>query len=207
MISATLPRIMSLTHSGARPMPAMATTRQTTDSRSSHVASESFDDAQDVDRRDDDRRAGDDGHHAVERVGVHKRAVEDGHFGHEAAQARQPEVGQTRDHIPDREERHHLHQPAQLADVPRVGAAVDHADQREEEGRHQAVAQHLEHGARTGRGVHHQNGEQHQSAVRHRGVGVDVLEVGLHAGREGAVDDGNRCQDDKYPAQFMRRFG
>ena len=83
------------------------------------------DDAQDVDRRDDDRRAGDDGHHAVERVGVHKRAVEDGHFGHEAAQARQPEVGQTRDHIPDREERHHLHQPAQLADVPRVGAAVD----------------------------------------------------------------------------------
>ena len=41
MISETLPRIMSLTHSGASPMPAMATTRQTTDRRSSHVASES----------------------------------------------------------------------------------------------------------------------------------------------------------------------
>ena len=208
MISATLPRIMSLTHSGARqPLVPRGVRKLQVLGIVARAVEDFPDDAQDVDRRDDDRRAGDDGHHAVERVGVHKRAVEDGHFGHEAAQARQPEVGQTRDHIPDREERHHLHQPAQLADVPRVGAAVDHADQREEEGRHQAVAQHLEHGARTGRGVHHQNGEQHQSAVRHRGVGVDVLEVGLHAGREGAVDDGNRCQDDKYPAQFMRRFG
>ena len=42
MISETLPRIMSLTHSGASPMPAMAATRQMTESRSSHVASDSF---------------------------------------------------------------------------------------------------------------------------------------------------------------------
>ena len=42
MMPVTLSRIMSLTHSGARPMPAMAATRQTTDSRSSHVASVSL---------------------------------------------------------------------------------------------------------------------------------------------------------------------
>ena len=86
-------------------------------------------------------------------------------------------------------------------------AAVDHADQRKEECRHQAVAQHLQHGARAGRGVHHQDGEQYQPAVRHRRVGVDVFEVGLHAGREGAVHDRDRRQGDEYPAQLVRRFG
>ena len=122
---------------------------------------------QDVDRRDDDRRAGDDRHHTVERVVVHERAVEDRHLGDEPAQAGQAQVRQARDDVAHRQEGHHLHQPAQFAHVARMRAAVDHADQREEERRHQAVAQHLQDSARTRRGIHHQDGEQHQSAVRH----------------------------------------
>ena len=165
------------------------------------------DDAQDIDRRNHDRCAGDDRHDAVERVVIHESAVEDRHFGDETAQTRQSEVRQTCDYVPYRQEGHHLHQAAQLADVARVRAAVDHTDQGEEEGRHQAVAQHLQNGARAGRSIHHQDSEQDQSAVRYRGVGVDIFEVGLHAGRESAVHDRNRREDDENPAQFVRRFG
>ena len=84
--------------------------------------------------------------------------------------------------------------------------AVNHADQSEEEGRHQAVAQHLQNRSRSGRSVHHQNGEEHQPAVRHRRIGIDILEVGLHAGRQSPVDDRDCRQDDEYPTQFVRRL-
>ena len=137
---------------------------------------------------------------------MHERAVEDRHLGHEAAQPRKAEVRQAGDHIAHRQKGHDLHQTAQLADVARMRPSVDHADQREEKRRHQTVAQHLQHGARGGRLVHHQDGEEHQSAVRHRRVGVDILEVGLHAGRKGAVNHRNRRQDDEYPAQLVRRL-
>ena len=130
---------------------------------------------QDVDCRDDNTAAGDHGPRAMEHVGMLEGTVEDGHFGHKAAQARQTQVGQTGNDIADGEERHNLHQARQLADVAGVRPSVNHTDEGKEEGRHQTVAQHLEHGTRAGRLVHHQDGEEHQAAVAHRGVSVDVF--------------------------------
>ena len=162
---------------------------------------------QDVDRRDDNTAAGDHGPRAMEHVGMLEGTVEDGHLGHKAAQARQTQVGQTGNDIADGEERHNLHQARQLADVAGVRPSVNHTDEGKEEGRHQAVAQHLEHGTRTGRLVHHQDGEEHQAAVAHRGVGVDVFQVSLYAGREGTIDNRNTCQYQEYPAQLIGSFG
>ena len=45
---------------------------------------------------------------------------------------------------------------------------VNHTDEGKEESRHQSVREHLEDGTRDGRLTHHQEGEEHQSTVRHR---------------------------------------
>ena len=63
--------------------------------------------------------------------------VEDGHFGHETAQTRQAQVGQTGNHVADGEERHDFHQTVQLTDITGVCTSVDHTDQGEEQGCHQ----------------------------------------------------------------------
>ncbi|MPM66663.1 hypothetical protein SDC9_113573 [bioreactor metagenome] len=44
-------------------------------------------------------------------------------------------------------------------------AAVDHTDQGEEKSGHQSVTEHLQYGTGAGGLVHHQDGEQHESAV------------------------------------------
>ena len=85
--------------------------------------------------------------------------------------------------------------------------SVNHTDKGEEQGGHQSVGKHLQHGARTGRPVHHQNGEKHQTAVRYGRVGVDIFQVGLHTGGECAVYNGDTCQYEEYPAEFLRGFG
>ena len=163
--------------------------------------------SQDVDSGDDDGGGGDDRPRAVEDIGVLEGTGEDGHLGHEAAQTGQAEVGQTGNHIADGEEGHDLHQAVQLADITGVRAAVDHTDQGEEQGRHQAVRQHLQDGTRAGCLIHHQDGEEHQAAVRHGGVGVDILQVRLYAGREGSVDDGDARQDEEDPGQLVGSLG
>ncbi len=87
-------------------------------------------------------------HRAVEGIGMLEGTVEDGHLGHEAAESGRPRFAKTGNDVADRQERHDLHQAGEFADVTRVGTSVDHTDEREEEGRHQAVAQHLQHSAR-----------------------------------------------------------
>ena len=94
---------------------------------------------QDVDSRDNDCRTGDDGGRAVEYVVVLERTHEDGHLGNETRETRQALVGQTRNDITHAEERHYLHQSAQLTDVAGVSTAIDHTDKGKEKSRHQSV--------------------------------------------------------------------
>ena len=69
------------------------------------------------------------------------------------------------------------------------------------------MAQHLQHGAGAGRLIEHQNGEEHEAAVRHGGVGVDILQVGLHAGGESTVNHGDTREDKENPAEFVGSLG
>ena len=123
--------------------------------------------SQNVDRRDDDRGAGDDSPRAMEGIGMLKGTVEYGHFGYEAAEARQTEVGKTGNDIAHREEGHDFHQARQFADVTCVSAPVNHADEGKEQSRHQSVAQHLEYGAGAGCLVHHEDGQSSSQHLIH----------------------------------------
>ena len=69
------------------------------------------------------------------------------------------------------------------------------------------MAEHLEHGAGAGGFIQHEDGEQHEAAVRHGAVGVDVLEVGLYASAKCTIDHGDTREDEEYPAQFLRCIG
>lgn len=140
-----------------------------------------------------------------------ERSDEDGHLGHEAAETRQAQRRQSGDHEADAQKRHHPHQAAHLADVAGVRATVDHTDQREEQSRHQAVRQHLQYGAGHRRLVQHQDSEQHQAAVAHRRVGVDIFQIGLLNGRKRAVDDARavrirKIHDSSFAASGIRKI-
>ena len=136
-----------------------------------------------------------------------ERAYEHGHLGNESAESRKPQRRQPGDYEADAQKRHHLHQTAHLADIPRVGTSVNHPDQRKEQSRHQAVRQHLQHGAGHRGLVQHQDREQHQSAVADRRVGVDVFQVGLLDCRERSVDHADTGQRQENPCQFVGRLG
>ena len=136
-----------------------------------------------------------------------ERTHEHVHFGHETAQARQPEGRQTGNHIAHSEERHDFHQAAHLADVAGMGPSVNHPDQGKEKRRHQAVRKHLHDSPRHGCGVHHQQSEEHQAAMAYRRVGVDILEVFLHASRKCPVNHADTRQNQENPSQLVGRFG
>ena len=165
------------------------------------------DKTEDVDCGDDDGGAGDDGEGGVECTFIAEGAYEDGHFGHEAGETGKTEVGKTGNDVAYCEERHDAHQTGELTDVAGVGTAIDHTDEGKEEGRHQTVGKHLKDGACAGHLVHHQNGEEHKTAVAYRRVGIDILEVGLDAGAEGTVNYGDAGEDKEYPSQFIGGFG
>ena len=84
-----------------------------------------------------------------------------------------------------------------------MGTTVDHTYERKEEGCHKSVGEHLQDGTGDGSLVEHEDGEEHEAAVAHGGVGVDILQVGLHAGREGTIDHRNGSEDEEYPRQFV----
>ncbi len=65
------------------------------------------------------------------------------------------------------------------------------------------MGKHLHDRAGEGGGVDHQDSEQHHAAVAYRGVGVDVFEVGLDAGRECSVDNRDAGQDKENPGEVI----
>ena len=158
---------------------------------------------QDIDSCHHDGTAGDDGASAMEGIGIGKRTHEDGHLCDEAREARQSEVSQTSDDISYSEEGHDFHQTTHIADVTGVCTTIDHTDEGKEEGRHQTMRKHLQDGTRA-RGLgHHQQGEEHQAAVGNRRVGIDVLQVGLHAGAQCTIHHRDGGQDEENPSKLL----
>ena len=161
------------------------------------------DGTEDIHSCHNDGSDGDDGAATVECVGILKRTVEDCHLGDETGEARQTEVGKTCNNVAYGEERHYLHQAAKLAYVTGVGTAVNHTDEGEEEGCHKSVREHLKNGTGARHTGHHKKSEQHQTAVRHRRVGIDELQVGLHTSGESSIYDRDCGKDKEYPCQIM----
>ena len=163
--------------------------------------------AQDIYRRDNDRRTSHDREYAVEKIGVLERSYENSHLGYETAQTGESQRSQTGNYITYRQERHDLHQTAHLADIAGMGTSVNHTDQSEEEGCHQTVRKHLHH--RTGhcRRVQHQNRKEYQTAVAYRRICVDVFQVGLYTCAECTVNDTDTGQDQENPCQFVSSLG
>ena len=93
-----------------------------------------------------------------------------------------------------------------MLDFVGVAAVVDHAEQKEESAGGDAVSQHLEDGA-----VHAGAGEavdaqHHEAEVADRGVGDQLLHVGLDEGDQRSVDDADDGQGDD-PGRVAVGFG
>ena len=169
-----------------------------------HLAEEQLGhNAQNVNRRHDNRSGRQDGEHAVEGVGVLERAEKDGHLGRETTQIRQSQRSQAGNHVAHTQIRHDVHHAAHVADVTRVSAAVNHTDQGKEQGRHQTVREHLQHRTGHRRGIEHEDGEEHHTAVAHTRVSVDILEVGLHTSAQRTIDDAGTREQQENPSQLV----
>ena len=81
---------------------------------------------------------------------------------------------------------------------------VDHADHGEEEGCHQTMRYHLHHGPGHGGFGKHTDTQQHEATMAYRRVGVDILQVFLHHGGEGAVYDRDHRKGDHHIGVVLR---
>ena len=162
---------------------------------------------EDIDGCHDNGCTSNDGSDTMELVGILERTHEDGHLSNETREARQTEVGKTCHYITHSKEWHDLHQTVQVTDVTGMGTSIDHTDEGEEECRHQTVREHLQDCTRTGCLGHHQQGEEHQTAVGHRTVGIDILQVGLDTCGEGSVHYRDRSENQEYPRQLISGIG
>ena len=90
-----------------------------------------------------------------------------------ASAGKEREAGDPRIH------RHLAGQSAEAVDLAMMRAVVDHADQDEEHRGDGAVIEHLEHGAVDSGGGEPGNAEHHVAHVANRGIGDQLLEVGL----------------------------
>ena len=90
------------------------------------------------------------------------------------------------------EDRRHLLQALELGDLVGVAALVDEADQEEQGAGDDAVVDHLQHAALEALGGEGEQAEDDEAEVRDRRVGDQPLQVLLHRGDDGAVDDADR---------------
>ena len=80
-----------------------------------------------------------------------------------------------------------------------MGPLVDHANEQEQRAGDDAVVDHLEDGALHPLGLEDEDAQRDEAHVADRGVGDQLLEVGLDQGHDGAVDDGDeREHDDEW---------
>ena len=86
-------------------------------------------------------------------------------------------------------------QAAEVGDLAGVAPLVDHAHQEEQRAGGQAVGQHLEDAAGHAQGRQAEQAQHHEAQVADRGVGHQLLDVRLHHGHQGAVDDADHRQD------------
>ena len=84
-----------------------------------------------------------------------------------------------------------------------MGTTIDHTDQGKEESRHQTMREHLQDSTRDSGLTHHEQGKEHQSTVRHRRVGIDILQVSLHTSTQGTIDHRDGGEDEEDPREIL----
>ena len=94
--------------------------------------------------------------------------------------------------------------PVQLGDLAGVAALVDHADEEEQGAGRDAVVDHLEHAALEALGGEGEGAEDDEAEVGHRRVGDEPLQVLLHGGDDGAVDDADHAEGQEQPGRSSR---
>ena len=119
----------------------------------------------------------------------HEGPYEDEKLTDEPVQARQADGGQ-HDH---REHASHDRggplQTSQFVDEAGMATLVDHPDQQEQGAGGDAVVDHLEQAAFDALRVEGEGTQDDEPQMGHRGVGHQSLEVPLHGGDHGAVED------------------
>jgi hypothetical protein len=146
---------------------------------------------EDVAGGEDHPDGGEDDHRGTETPG----ADQDQELAHEAVEAGHRDRGEADQQEDGGVPGHRRLEPPELGDEPRVPTVVQHAHQEEEGPRRDPVVQHLvdrSHEAGRGKGG---DPEHHEPEVGDRGVGDELLEVGLDEGDEGPVEDPDDGED------------
>ena len=153
---------------------------------------------------EDHARGGDHGRHAV----LLERPQQRQELAHEAARAGQSDRRQRRDHEGGGEERRGASDPPEVVHQASSAPFVHHAQQQEQRPRGDAVA---DHDHQTALETVHRQGEHadhHEPHVGNRGVGDQLLGVGLNRRDPGGVDDpdGSQRQHDRRDHGVLRRL-
>ena len=112
----------------------------------------------------------------------------------EAGRAGQADIGHGEEHEHRRIGRHPVHQPAISVDIAGMHAVIDHADTEKQRPRDETMRQHLEDGAVDADLVGREGPHGHIAHMRDRGIGDDLLHVGLRQRHQRGIDDGDGRQ-------------
>ena len=83
-------------------------------------------------------------------------------------------------------------------------AVVDNADTEEQCARYDAVGHHLEHATSNALGRSRENPHRDEAHMRNRGISNQLLDVFLHQGHQGGVDDGDDREREDQRREIMR---
>ncbi len=134
-------------------------------------------------------------------------AGEDHELAHEAVEAGQADRGQHHQGEHAGQEGRSLLHARHGADLVGVAALVDHPEQEEQGTGRDAVVDHLEHTALDALAGEGEGAQGDEAEVGDRGVGDEPLDVLLHRGHHGAVEDADDAEGDEHGGEEVRRVG
>ena len=144
--------------------------------------------------REDDPGGGDDRGERVRLEGADQREE----LADEPAGAREPDRGERGDHEGGGEERRDPTDPAEVLDEAGVAPLVHHPQQEEERAGGDPVADHHDEPALQPVHGQREDPDHHEPHVRHRGVGDQLLGVGLDRRHPRRVDDPRHADDEHH---------
>ena len=156
---------------------------------------------QQVERGEDHAGGGDHGPPAA----GEERTDQDQELAGEAVEAGQTDRAQHHDGEHGGEDRRRLLEALEGGDLPGVAAVVDHPDEEEERAGGDAVVHHLQHAALDALRGEGEGAEHDEAEVGDRRVGDEALQVLLHGGDDGAVEDADHAEGDERRARRTRR--
>ena len=121
-------------------------------------------------------------------------ADEDEELAGEAVEAREPDRAEHHEREHAGEDRRRPLEALERRDLAGVAPLVDHPDEEEERAGGEAVVHHLHHAALDALGGEGEGAEDDEAEVGDRRVGDEPLQVALHRGDDGAVEDADHAE-------------